>query len=149
MTKTTKPKIRRPYDASPGTSITFTENTKAQQSFQDECDINTIMSRYQQNGVLDHVQSIEGAYGDFSNVVDYQLGLNQILAAQDAFDQLPAKLRERFRNDPAELMTFLQDEKNRAEAEDLGLVEKKSEGAPPPPPAGTPPASPPAPEGGA
>ena len=36
---------------------------------------------------------------------------------------LPAHLRARFENDPAQLIDFLGDENNRSEAEKLGLLE--------------------------
>lgn len=126
---TNKVKIRRPYDKTARLAITFPEITMAKQSFRDECDINTIMSKYQKTGLIDHVQKFQGSYGDFTNTVDYQLSLNQVIEAQDAFDQLPSSVRKRFSNQPSELMAFLSDPDNRDEAVKLGLVP-----APPPQP---------------
>ncbi|UDN67866.1 internal scaffolding protein [robinz microvirus RP_160] len=134
-----KVKARRPYDASKPTSITFPETTMAKQAFKDECDINTIMSKYQKTGLIEHVQKVQGSYGDFLSVQDYQLSLNQVIEAQAAFDALPSRVRERFANDPSRLMSFLQDEKNQDEAIRLGLVV-----APEPPQA--PPAAPATPQ---
>lgn len=136
MTKTLK--IRKPYDASIRTSITFPEKTMAKQAFKDECDINTIMSKYQKTGLIEHVQKVQGSYGDFTSVQDYQLSLNQVIEAQEAFEALPAKIRERFANDPSHLMAFLANAENQEEAERLGLVEPK---APPPQPKAAPAAS--------
>lgn len=99
----------------------------AKQSFADECNINNIMSKYQRTGLIDHVAKVQGSYGDFTSVQDYQLSLNQVIEAQDAFDELPSSVRKRFGNNPAELMAFLSDPDNREEAVKLGLVE------PPPP----------------
>ena len=62
--------------------------------------------------------------GDFSGIGDYHTALNRVIAAQDEFEALPAQIRARFNNDPAELIEFLEDDKNRPEAETLGLVEK-------------------------
>lgn len=149
---TTKVKPRRPYDASVRSSITFPEKTMAKQAFKDECDINTIMSKYQKTGLIEHVQKVQGSYGDFTSVQDYQLSLNQVIEAQEAFEHLPAKIRARFQNDPSHLMSFLEDAANRDEAIALGLVEPSSppqpeapaarpEGAEPPTP--TTPAAPP------
>ena len=45
-----------------------------------------------------------------------------VMAADDAFMALPANIRERFNNDPAELVDFVSDDRNRSEAIDLGLV---------------------------
>lgn len=127
----TKVKIRKPYEKTERSSINFPEKTMTKQSFQQECDINTIMAKYAKDGVIAHVSRVQGAYGDFSNVEGYQLALNQVIAAQEAFDELPARVRERFGNDPANLMTFLQDVENRDEAIELGLIDKA---APEPPP---------------
>jgi len=134
---TNKVKIRKPYDASVPASIKFPETTMAKQAFKDECDINTIMSKYQKTGLIEHVQKVQGSYGDFTSVQDYQLSLNQVIAAQEAFDQLPAKIRERFNNDPAHLMSFMNDDKNAEEAIALGLAERVS----PPQPKAAPAAS--------
>jgi len=46
--------------------------------------------------------------------------------------ELPAKMRARFHNDPQELLEFISNEENRAEAEKLGLVAKKPETPPAP-----------------
>lgn len=139
MTKSNKVHVRRPYDPTVKTSITFPEKTMTKQSFKDECDINTIMAKYQTTGLIEHVQNVQGAYGDFTSVEDYQLSLNQVIEAQAAFDNLPAKIRDRFANDPARLMSFLQDETNLDEARSLGLVEPEKI------PAGATPQTPPAP----
>lgn len=140
MTKS-QVKIRRPYDASQPTSISFPEKTMAKQAFKDECNINTIMSKYQKTGLIEHVQKVQGAYGDFTSVQDYQLSLNQVIEAQEAFEALPAAVRKRFGNDPSHLMSFLEDPSNLDEAVKLGLVEltpipqpkteEKSETSPP------------------
>jgi len=63
-------------------------------------------------------------YGDFTGIGDYHTALNRVIAAQDEFEALPAQIRARFNNDPAELIAFLDDDNNRPEAESLGLVDK-------------------------
>lgn len=123
--------VRKPYEKSTRQTIKFSQPTMAKQSFKDECDINTIMKKYQTTGLVSHVNSIVGSYGDYTNVADYQLHLNQVLAANEAFMELPAAIRKRFDNDPAHLLSFLQDEKNRDEAIRLGLIDPP---APEPPP---------------
>lgn len=123
--------IRKPYNDRVRTSITFPEKTMAKQSFKDECNINNIMSKYANTGLIDHVQKVQGSYGDFTSVADYQLSLNQVIDAQNAFDELPAALRKRFGNNPSQLMEFLSDASNQDEAVKLGLIEPKS---PPPQP---------------
>ena len=63
-------------------------------------------------------------YGDFTGIGDYHTAMNRVIAVQDEFEALPAPIRARFDNDPSKLIEFLDDEVNRPEAEELGLVEK-------------------------
>jgi phage internal scaffolding protein len=48
--------------------------------------------------------------------------MNALIAAESEFAALPAQLRNKFGNDPANLVQFLDNPENRAEAEKLGLV---------------------------
>lgn len=99
-----------------------------QQHFKDECDINNIIARYEQTGLL--TDSLHPArmyhFGDYSDVKDYQDSLNFIIDARAMFDDLPARVRERFNYDPSQLLFFLADETNRDEAVRLGLVSPPS-----------------------
>ncbi len=120
--------LRTPYNydtdaASNESGLACEEPSLAQQHFKEECDINTILERFNITGMLP--QSIlSPRYGDFTGIGDYHTALNRVIAAQDEFEALPAPLRARFDNDPAKLIEFLNDESNRPEAEELGLVAK-------------------------
>lgn len=103
------------------------EESRTQQQFKSECDINNILKKYQQTSLLTHVNRSEGKYGDFTNVTDYQTALDKLMSAQDTFNSLPSSIRKRFQNDPALLIEFVNDDKNRNEAIELGLIEKKVE----------------------
>ena len=109
--------------ASNESGLACEEPSLAQQHFKEECDINTILQKFNITGMLPQ-STLSPRYGDFSGIGDYHTALNRVLAAQDEFEALPAQIRARFNNDPAQLIEFLQDENNRPEAEDLGLVEK-------------------------
>ncbi|UIB81478.1 internal scaffolding protein [Flyfo microvirus Tbat2_160] len=98
--------------------------SRTKQSFMDECDVNLIIKRHAETGVLPTFNNLEGHYGDFSNVDDYQSALNSVMHANAAFEALPSDVRNRFRNDPKNLLQFVLDEKNRDEAIALGLIEK-------------------------
>lgn len=110
------------------------------QSAKDQCDINKLISRYQKTGQLPPVAHTNGVYGDFSGVKDYHTAMNAILSAQESFQTLSAEVRKRFDNDPAKLLSFLNDPKNDAEAIKLGLVNPKVEEPQPPTPVVNPPA---------
>lgn len=107
------------------------------QGDRDDADINRILARFQKSGQLPPTLRGEPFYGDVSEFGNLQESLIQIQEAEDLFMQYPAEVRERFGNDPLELIEFLADEGNRAEAESLGLVvarPKPAEPAAPVPP---------------
>ncbi len=120
--------LRTPYNydtdaASNESGLACEEPSLAQQHFKDECDINNILRQFNITGLLPQ-SPLSPRYGDFSGITDYHTALNRVIAAQDEFEGLPAQIRARFDNDPAKLIEFLEDETNRPEAEELGLVEK-------------------------
>jgi len=97
------------------------------QSFKAECDIRNIMKKYKRTGLFTHITSSMPQYGDFTQVQDYQEAMNVVIAAQNAFEQLPAEVRKRFMNDPGELIDFCQNQENRDEMIKLGLIDAISE----------------------
>jgi len=120
--------LRTPYNydtdaASNESGLACEEPSLAQQHFKEECDINTILQKFNITGILPEAP-LSPRYGDFSGIGDYHSAMNRVLAAKTEFESLPAQIRARFQNDPALLIEFLQDENNRPEAEELGLVEK-------------------------
>lgn len=112
------------------------------QSFKDECDINNILSQYKQSGIISHInaQAAAGRYIDLPESVDLQEAFALVEQATGAFASLPAKVRDRFHNDPALFLAFCEDPKNADELVELGLREPPSR-----PPADPPQEDPPAP----
>lgn len=92
------------------------------QSERDACDINRIVAKYVKTGVFDHVSVAASVFADVSEIGDYQSIVDKVMRAQDAFNSLSSNVRNRFANDPARLLAFLSDERNRSEAVALGLV---------------------------
>jgi phage internal scaffolding protein len=128
MKKMKSPFLRTPYNydtdaASNESGLACEEPSLAQQHFKDECDINTILQKFNISGLLPQ-SPLSPRYGDFTGISDYHTALNRVIAAQDEFESLPATIRARFENDPAKLIEFLENENNRPEAEELGLVDK-------------------------
>lgn len=115
------------YSYKPKAGLTFRQPSMTHQEFQDECDINRIMDRYMRTGVLSDPMSMRKpmTYGDFSDLGDYQSNMNKVVEAREVFDRLPAKVRERFGNSPAALLSFVMDENNRDEAISLGILQGK------------------------
>lgn len=123
--------------------------SKTKTSERDACDINKMVARFKDSGVLPIVNDIAAQYADVSELGSYHDARNRIANAEQMFGSLPSKIRERFHNDPGELLTFFADEKNRDEAIKLGLhpkpeIKKPDEPAAPAKPAKKPEAAAPA-----
>jgi phage internal scaffolding protein len=125
------PFLRTPYNydtdaASNESGLHCEDASLAQQHFKDECDINTILRQFNVTGLLPE-SPLSPRSGDFTGIGDYHTALNQVIAAEDEFMSLPANIRARFGNDPAQLIEFLDKNENLDEAISLGLVEKRPE----------------------
>lgn len=113
---------------------TTNEPTLTQQHFAEEADINTIVRKFIKTGELPEPVAMP-TFADFTEQVDdYQSAMNMVLEARDSFMQLPPATRERFGNDPQQLMEFLADKDNLAEARKLGLAVPEPEAPKPPEP---------------
>jgi phage internal scaffolding protein len=62
-----------------------------------------------------------GEYRDLDGT-DYQEYMQTVASANSMFEELPSALRKRFKNDPAQLLSFVHDDKNVDEAHKLGLL---------------------------
>lgn len=113
--------IRLPFVDYPYQGLVCPEPTLAQQHFQDETDFNLIMAKWQQSGLITHINPISPIYADVSEIGDYQSSLETIRLAQESFMSLPSSVRDRFDNDPAKLLAFVSDPANADEAIKLGL----------------------------
>jgi len=125
------PFLRTPYNydtdaASNESGLHCEDASLAQQHFKDECDINNILRQFNITGLLPE-STLSPRYGDFTGIGDYHTALNQVIAAEDEFMALPATLRARFENDPAQLIEFLDNPDNINEAVSLGLINAPEE----------------------
>ena len=117
-----KVEIRLPYVDYPHSGLQCPEPTLTQQHFADECDFNNVLAKWQNSGLITHLNPSQPIYADVSEFTDYQSSLELIRSAQAAFDALPSSVRDRFDNDPQALFNFVHDPSNRDEAIKLGLV---------------------------
>lgn len=97
------------------------EDTLTQQHFENEVNINMIMARYNRTGLFPQCTEPMN-FEDVSTVGDFHSIQNRLALAKENFMKLPSDMRKRFNNSAVELLDFLADAKNRAEAEKLGLV---------------------------
>lgn len=103
------------------------EKSMTQQNMAAETDINNIMAKYEKHQILTHINKYAGEYGDFSGVPDYREGLERIMAAEEMFQSLPAKIRDRFNNDPANFIEFATNGENLPELRKMGLAPPEAE----------------------
>lgn len=97
------------------------DKTLTKQSFADEVDINTIVERFHITGELPTNVRMP-TYQDFTGIFDFHSAMNAIAQANEAFDKMPAAVRARFHNDPAEFVEFCSKDENHKEAAKMGLL---------------------------
>lgn len=113
--------VKRP-DGSLDVGLLCEDPSLTKQSEAASCDINKIMAKYERSGILQHVNANEAFYADVSNVPDYQAALEVVRKADDLFMSLPADIRARFDNDPAEYLKFVGDPANKELMGKLGML---------------------------
>lgn len=62
-------------------------------------------------------------FRDFSDGADFQAVQDSIVQVRQCFESLPSDIRDRFKNDPARLIDFVNDPANAADAAKMGLIE--------------------------
>lgn len=120
--------IRSPYnydsnEASSRAGSVNTEETRTQQHFKEQCDINRIVKTYAKTGLVPGNPRIP-LQEDFHGIIDFHTAMNAVRQGEEAFMELPAELRSRFHNDPQEYVEFCLDEKNFDELVEMGLAHK-------------------------
>lgn len=102
------------------------EEGRTHQEFKSECDINHIMERAVRTGNFPPDVKV-GRYGDFSEAGDFQDAQELLAVAQGQFAGLPSKVRERFKNDPARFLAWVEEKDNLEEAHELGLLNEEGQ----------------------
>lgn len=109
--------------------------SKTDPSFADDSDINELVRRFVKKGTLYDPATLinktpaQPTFGDFSNIPDLLDAANQIVHAEEMFNQLPAMIREFFDHNALNLLHFVdlakKDEKLYAKGVELGLLRAK------------------------
>lgn len=109
------PTFRTPYDEDYKPSkfgLSTSTEGGAQQQFKDECDVNLIVPRYMRDGIppafMKDGEPVFDELGQAFELADYRRNLDTLIAAQEAFDALPAKTRKYYDNDPLKLLEAVQ-----------------------------------------
>ncbi len=113
-----------------------------QQQFKDECDINWIIKHY--NGQTPPPP----VYGDVSMFDGLQSAIDMVDNAQEAFMNLPSKVRDDFGHSPVAFFEFARNPANYQYLVDNGLAVAKKSAEPQQPSKVEPPSAPPADKSG-
>ncbi len=105
--------------------------TVTKQSFKDDCDINLIMAKFVKTGVLENTRDDPPEYG-FASSDDFRESMEIVSKANSMFESMPSKIRNKFENDPARFLDFVQDPKNEKEMQEMGLTKPKTNEKPTP-----------------
>lgn len=111
-----------PRKVSDETALLCEDPTLTQQQFLRDGDVNFIMEKFLRTNDMSLFTQASVNYGDFTGTNDLHTSLNIVIAAQEAFDLLPARVRNRFDNDMLKFSDFMDDRKNFDEAMELGLL---------------------------
>lgn len=104
----------------------FDEDTITQQQFADDCDINLIVKKFLKTGILPD-SKVQPMYADVSEIKTFADYMNMIKIAEESFNSLPSEVRDRFANDPVNLVEFVEDPANVQECLRMGLMELKDD----------------------
>lgn len=86
------------------------------------------MKKYEETGVYTHVNRFMEQYSDVSDIADYKTSLERLHAAEEMFLSIPARLREKFDNDPGNFIEYSLNPDNLDELRELGLAEPAKAG---------------------
>lgn len=116
--------------------VIFKKPSLTRQEFLKESLTSTIIERFTRTGVLTPTvnQARIAQFGDFTECPsDFLEAHSRMSELRSAFNELPAKVRAEFSNSPMAFVAFMADGKNRAKAEELGLIAKAAKAAEPEP----------------
>lgn len=96
------------------------------QQFAKECDINFILKRFIETGVLPNARG-SGVFIDCSQIGDFASLMQKVDTARSRFADLPSDIRSRFGHDAAAFLDFVSNPDNKDECIRLGIFNKKEE----------------------
>lgn len=97
------------------------EPSRTKQSLADALDVNNIIKRYHQTGVLQQAHEFEGVYGDFSSY-DLREAIEKVQQSNELFLQVPSEIRAKFDNDAGAFIDYATNRENIGQLRDWGLA---------------------------
>lgn len=119
-------KIYSRFDRPQVSGLTCEDESLTQQQFKDECDIDCILRRYDQTGVLVDPLSERrlAQFGDFSNLPSFAEYQNRLAEVSEYFMSLPPEVRSNFANDVGTFIEAIGNPDNESKLVELGILEK-------------------------
>ena len=117
-------KTEETYTPAPRKSVAIdfsNSPSRTKSEFKDEVNINTIVKKAMRTGVLPSGDR-QPLYADFTQLNSYESAQLAIAEAKSSFENLPSNIRAKFDNDVTELLDFVDNEDNKEEAIQLGLL---------------------------
>ena len=116
------------------TSVKFTDPSLTEQSHRNEVRTQTILRKYAQTGLMPHQSSKQPSFMNLAHAPDFHQAMNTVAAARQTFENIPAKIRSEFGNDPEQFLTFIHDPENREKMEAMNFPTDHLPQIPTPPP---------------
>lgn len=101
----------------------ITERSKTRQEFREDANINVIVKKWNEQGVLPVLKQRIPQFGDFSSGSDFHEAMNKVMDAQQAFGRMPAKVRSFCENDAGKFLDFVSDPNNAEKLNEFGILE--------------------------
>ena len=79
------------------------------------------MRKYEKTGILEHAAKYGPEYANYVGAPDFKQAMDYIANAHSLFNQVPAKIRDRFDNDAGKYLEFMTDEGNFEQIKQMGL----------------------------
>lgn len=95
----------------------------AQQHFREEVNINNIIAKYNKTGLITHVSKTRKRFGEFKDFADLLPDLDRVTKAHQAFDDLPATIRNEFGNSIEGFFKFIQNPANNEQCVKWGIFD--------------------------
>lgn len=104
------------------TALDFTDQkTLTEQCHRDEVKIQNIMKRHRTTGLVSHLSKQHGFYADMSSAPDFYTAQTVIAQTKSMFEEIPAKIRKDFDNDPGKFLDFIQNPDNKDQMAEYGF----------------------------
>lgn len=98
-----------------------------QQQFQEEANINHIVAFHRKHGFYPNINTAAMVFEDLPGDIDYQEAMRIVMEANESFQKLGARIREKFDNDPAKFLDFATNNENHHEMVEMGLLNAPQE----------------------